>query len=523
MMIMLILLLKHQAALTHWDILTIHHHTAMMKDQLLWLPQPIDDTAMTRTTSTALASATAAVTTTTTTTSPRPLSSSSSSSLDSSSNSRRSNSSSSSTRHRRNSKYPIGNGVDEGFLSKKPFEFFQQLRDAIDHDNHYDRCSRYGFQYNTSGIPHAPRKIYLGALIALEPWELFEIVGTETYGLFAGIVFVEANRTQNFTPRNVTRQHHGPILAKIFGIPDESVMMRVYVNEESTNFYANDKLKFISREHDQRQDIIHGWKEMGMQPEDLGFLADADETFTRDFFRALQYCDNISLLNYQVGQCRHDRNGLKSATLVYESSPDCPTELRRGYRPDLFEGHCIEGIGNSSFHPTAPRRSKSIDRAPGWGYQNQWYEEAKITDGRYPLYNAADMRKMGGSFMIHRKQEGYSDYTGYHLHNFFENAEAIRHKYKTYGHADLYGHDVSKKRLEDLAQDLSLTVRCVLKSPPVVVENDFWNPLPGGFQAMLPPYPIYFADEEYRKARHEFISRMVHEDIQRYNQVVQKQ
>jgi hypothetical protein len=108
---------------------------------------------------------------------------------------------------------------------------------------------------------------------------------------------------------------------------------------------------------------------MGMQPTDIGIIADADECFTRDFFRAVQYCEDIEPLDYkEKGQCRHDVTGIRSATFIYESSPERPTEKRIGDRPGLFPVHCIEGIGNSTLHLHAPRQPNSINRAHGWGY-----------------------------------------------------------------------------------------------------------------------------------------------------------
>jgi Glycosyltransferase family 17 len=420
-------------------------------------------------------------------------------------------------------KYPTGNGVDEGLLSEKPFEFFQQLRNEIDQEDNYARCARYGFQYNVTGTPIAPRRIYLGALIALEPWELFEIIGAETYELFHGMVFVESNRTQNFTPRNLTRQDHGPILANIFGVPHERVVVRLFVNEELPERKPG-LTSSIAREHAQRQDIIQGWKEMGMQPEDLGFLADADETFSRDFFRALQLCEGIQLLDYRVGKCRHDVTGVKASVQIFESSPECPTVERTGYRPDVFIGHCIEGIGNATAHPPAPRRAGTMERAPGWGFRGNWGEEEKITTGEYPLYNALDLRKIGGARIIPRSQTGYSHYSGYHFHNFFgTNAGVLRQKYATYGHADMYAKtDINSKRLEDISEDLNLVVRCVKNAPPLkILKKKFHNPVQGGFSVLEPPFPIYFLDPEYRKKRHESLSAMVYDDEKALNLAVE--
>jgi hypothetical protein len=232
---------------------------------------------------------------------------------------------------------------------------------------------------------------------------------------------VEGNRTQNFTPRNATRLQHGPILARVFGVPADRVQMRLYANEDPAA-YDRDSDSFLSREHAQRQEILAGWKALGMEPDDLGYLGDSDEIFSRDYYRALQYCDRTVFLDYERGRCRHNETGLKSTTLIFEGSPDCATKDRWGHRPDIFVGHCLEEIGDENLHPKAPRPYEgSMDRAKGYGDREtqSWAGEDNIIDGRYPLYNAADTRRIGGSVMVQRRQEGHSAFTGYHFHNFF--------------------------------------------------------------------------------------------------------
>jgi hypothetical protein len=86
---------------------------------------------------------------------------------------------------------------------------------------------------------------------------------------------VESNRTQNFNPRPVRRLHHGPIIAKIYGVPESSVQVRNYYNEDPTPFG-------LQRENLQRLNIINGWLELGMTRDDIGFITDVDETFHRD-------------------------------------------------------------------------------------------------------------------------------------------------------------------------------------------------------------------------------------------------
>jgi Glycosyltransferase family 17 len=410
--------------------------------------------------------------------------------------------------------YPTPGHVRTGLLSRKPFGYFQARRDVMDGGAHSERCARHGFVYKNRT---APRRIFYGAMIANEPWELFEVAGAEAYGLFSGAVFVEGNRTQNFTPRNASRLEHGPHLARIFGVASGQVQVRLYANENRTAF-DGDYDSFLSREHAQRQEALAGWKDLGMRPDDLGYLGDSDEIFTRDFYLALQHCDGIRHLDYDSGRCKYSETGLKSTTLNFEGSPDCPTHDRWGYRPDIFLGHCIEGIGDEALHPKAPRPYEgSMDRAEGFGRPGSGSRagEDNITDGRYPLLNAADMRRIGGAVMVQRRQPGFSVYTAYHFHNFFAGADAIRHKYRTYGHS----RDTDfRYKLSDLDADLDLMVRCVHNNNTNPNRPGYYEFVEGGLLKMLPPYPVYFLDDDYRRARHELVTSMVLADEREWRQ-----
>jgi hypothetical protein len=238
------------------------------------------------------------------------------------------------------------------------------------------------------------RRIFFGALVATEPWELFHIVSTESYGIYEGIVLVESNRTQNFSPRNLThynnKSEHEDIIGKMFGIsPEEkkkkknTVQIRLWVNEDSN-------LNGLAREKAQRDDILNGWKDLGMEPDDVGILSDIDEVLTRDFLRAIQVCNVIDEIDYNTHKCRPDMMGLRTVTQVYESSPECPTEDREGFHPSVFVGHCIEGIGDATIHKPAPRDGGS-KRASGWD-RIGWNKSNPYT----PLVKGGDFRSTGG-------------------------------------------------------------------------------------------------------------------------------
>jgi Glycosyltransferase family 17 len=200
-----------------------------------------------------------------------------------------------------------------GVLSEKPASFFREIQRRIDEQDPATRCSRY------EGMSYVPgntrqRRIFFGSLIANEPWELVEIVATEAHGIFEGVVLVESNRTQTFEPRTFQRLHQGNVLREAFGT--SQVQVRAFVNESH-------KITSMSREHMQREEILKGWKEMGMGPDDIGYLGDLDETFTRDFLRAVQTC-NVDLLDYNSHKCENAK--ILSDARVFEGSPECISE-----------------------------------------------------------------------------------------------------------------------------------------------------------------------------------------------------
>lgn len=303
-------------------------------------------------------------------------------------------------------------GIEIGLLSDRPTNFFRDLQREIDVADNKERCQRYGYSYNSTK-PMKHRRIFYGALMASEPWELFDIVGAETYAIFSGVVMVEANRTQNFSVRNFTRLHHQKTFQGIFGV--DNVQIRAFVNEDP-------KLIHMNREQMQRAEILKGWKDLGMQPEDIGLLSDADEIFTRDYLRAVQTCDGIAPLDYHKHRCQPS-NGLRASTLVFETSPECVTDRRSWFLPNMFNGHCIEEIGNETIHPKATRGPNPFARTKGVKYNS------------YPLYNAAEFRSLGGitQTLQTRKYPTYSQYTAFHFHNFFTRSDAVRFKYRTYG------------------------------------------------------------------------------------------
>ena len=416
-----------------------------------------------------------------------------------------------------------------GILSQKePLAFFGAYRDEIDSMNDDARCQRYGFQLKRADPLHQrakPRRIFFGSLVASEPWELFEIIAAETYGMYEGIVLVESNRTQAFYVRNLThypdKKRHEPQISAVFGIPHNHTQIRLFVDE-------NPKLNGLTRERAQRNGVLQGWKELGMQPDDVGILSDLDEVLTRDFLRAIQVCDVIDKLDYHTHRCNPNKMGLRSTTQVYESSPECIMHNRLWHQPSVFPGHCLEGIGDARKHPPPPRGDGGL-RLKGWD-PRKWND----TQPYAPSADGADFRRPGaGTARVkvrprttkgkdgknhdasHHKH--YSVHSGFHFHNWFLNTESIRFKYKTYGHPDKRAYD---KAMVNLSSAQSIMVHCALdEDDPLPKEtHQKYIRIQGGFEGLDPFTPIYFKDAEYRRRRQNLIREIVLKD----NAVYQK-
>lgn len=442
--------------------------------------------------------------------------------------------------------------MEIGILSTKEASFFRSLQSQVDTASDVDRCARYGGTYGTGMHSNAnsqtlaslleknsslrpklqPRRIYFGALIASEPWELLEIVAAEAYGVYSAIVLVESNRTPNFTPRPFLRLNQSESISELFGLPPERVQIRSFVNEDP-------RLLELEREHSQRAEILLGWKELGMQVDDVGLLADLDETFSRDTLRAVQLCDGLPPLEYNQHYCRHGKVKLRATTRIFESSPECILQNRKWYHPDMILGHCIEGIGNATLHPPAPRMPMEYDpsnsnissflRAPGFGSNcRDWQGEAAITNARYPLWNAADFRRTCSGKQLrvittptHNSTTKLDVFTAFHLHNFFTDWRSLRFKYQTYAHFEA---QAKFQPLNELSNDLAFMHRCIMNIPDILGDasanasptKKLYRRVPTGFAELLPFVPIYFQDPSYRSRRHAHVRAMVElDEIQR--------
>lgn len=322
-------------------------------------------------------------------------------------------------------------GFPYGVLSQKPDSFFKELQDEIDNDSLEARCHRYGFAMtppNNKTLPKLPRRIFFGSLLAEEPWELLQITATETYGIFEAMVFVEGNRTQMFYPREFkrTNKKHTTKMQNMFGMNPGRLQIRQYVNE-------NPNQDWLWREHLQRQEILRGWKDLGMTHDDIGYITDADETFSRDFLRAVQQCPYVEAMDYESHKCLNAKAKIVGATQVFETSPTCVTEGRAWFHPDMIIGACVEEIGDSNVHPIAPRRDGYV-RADGWGHDcntAEWERSFGKLPNRdfHPLFSAGDFRSnCGGHCYEAKKGLNRTRYSAFHFHNFFAKFESTRRK-----------------------------------------------------------------------------------------------
>ena len=224
-----------------------------------------------------------------------------------------------------------------GILTVKDPAYFQAFQQEIDDMDEHERCKRYGFGYDEA--KKRRRRIFYGAIIASEPWELYELVAAEAFGIYAGIVLVESNRTQNFSARNLTRyqatvryqERLQPIedaVHQLFGLPPPITTTTTTAKNKKSQvqvrFWSNEDASLVDleREKAQRDAILLGWQELGMTTNDVAILGDLDEVFTRDVLRAIQACATIPELDYRYHQCRPDRMGLRATTQIYEGT--CP-------------------------------------------------------------------------------------------------------------------------------------------------------------------------------------------------------
>ena len=377
---------------------------------------------------------------------------------------------------------------------------FQEQYDIIDNFDKQERCKKYGFGYNVS---QTPRRIFFGAMVADESYDVVRIHAAETYGLYHVVAIVESNETHMNTPRALRfgpgTEGHDLIHSGIFG-PNTSVYVDVFTGDY---FGALD----LDREEIQREEILRRWKKAGMRADDVGLMADFDETMSRDFLHVGITCDIPEVRSGQ--NCQAPR--IWADTLVFEGSPECISETW-WFHPDFVIGECIKHVGNPRGRPIPVRYYLGLhgERADGWGRNHtDDYPDEVMKNGSFPLANGADMRT--GVFNYAPYDVAYFP-AGYHFHNFFDVVSELRHKYMTYAHGNT---DVAHLALSDLQADVDLMVRCVHDLPNSANPSGIGR-FEAGFDAYSESKPIFFLSEEYRRKRHGDLKRMVEDDEKQF-------
>jgi hypothetical protein len=298
------------------------------------------------------------------------------------------------------------------------------------------RCQRYGFTYHQNRTTR--RRVYAGGMIADDSWHTLAVHAVEMYDLYAHLVFVESNRTHIYVPRTMRFLPNSPahtLLTKsnLFG-PSTAVTVDYYMVNEMGNFtLPSEADDGILGQQVHRDRVLQNWIRLGMTPDDVGVILDADEFFTRDFLRALQICDGIK--EFDDSSCKAPK--IIASTLQIESSPNCVLRGNRQWHPDAVIGTCLDGIGNSSIHPEAKRVASNF--TAGWRQAPyaEPYTAYPPNQSHYPLWKPVDYRRTPGGkqylnvdMQTSKRRDGH---TAYHLHNFFDSLTHLRFKMSSYG------------------------------------------------------------------------------------------
>jgi len=383
------------------------------------------------------------------------------------------------------------------------------LDDQLDLDDQIDSCARFD-PLKYAGRTKR-RRIFAGGLLADDSWHVIGANALETFGVYHSVTFVESNRTQGHEPRTLRfvpgSEDLRILQSGIFG-PDTPVHVENFVHEF--------KERAMLREHMMRQAILVKWKQLGMTRDDIGLIFDVDEIPAHDFLRATQICELpgetwVTTVNQT---CRSPI--LRYVIPTFEGSPKCvhkgkTEKFARFINPKMVIGACIEGIGDSSRHPLAPRKfTDSLgrpqgDREKGYGEKYDYSKMLNGQDGFFPLYNGADFRRMQG---LHAKFGG----VGYHLHNFFVSTDKLRFKHAFYGHAHKNAFTVP---LGAMNSDLMLLVKCCHN---ISDTGNRKQRLVDGLEMLDNEFglPASFRLEGYVDARHREMTALVVSDEEEY-------
>ena len=182
---------------------------------------------------------------------------------------------------------------------------------------------------------------------------------------------------------------------------------------------------------------------------------------------------------------------------------------------DAIIGECVDQIGDIRAHPPTKRNRWGSHgwRLDGYGYNGDYSEyEAEVLGplnmkGQGPLWLPFEFREEEGGYQI-SKNDKWNSPTAYHFHNFFMSDEEFRFKYSTYGHADPKAQNKTLMKLHGDGDTL-VAVACAHGIHTKYSEKSFGS-IKGSAR------PIYYMNEEARRARHSVWQDIVREDDAKY-------
>ena len=382
-------------------------------------------------------------------------------------------------------------GAEVGILSDTPFEDYVGKHKEIDDFDNTQRCRRYGYSYSKTGERN--RRIFYGAVIQDEPWELFEILSAESYGLLEAMVFVELDRDYYGQPRTPLRLDAGDLLKRMFGV--DKVRVIKYSNDDPG--IKGEMLYDLAR-----NEVVAVWKDLGMTVDDVGYMSSIDDMFARDYLNAIRHCE-LPEMKYDLHHCLYNRVKVFGNNQVYETSPECVSRTKRYEHPDAMIGACIQGIGDETANILAPRDESGVYRAKGWNCEDRETEK-DIKDGKFPLWSGSDIRSLCGGRQANVRAAKHQQYSAFHFRNWFNTARDMRLKVTT--EDELYD-----KSMDDLGEDpMRVTYRCIKDIPDE--QNAVWKREPGGYSVLKPMTPLYLANDSYRAAVHQRATKKILDD-----------
>jgi hypothetical protein len=349
---------------------------------------------------------------------------------------------------------------------------YKNEQNRIDYNiTNEERCKQFGVDVlsdellllntnnNNNNNNNNKRRIFFGSMLANENIDVILAHAIEVYNMYDIISLVESNTTHFNTPRkmnyypnnsknNININASYILNNELFGFKNKT---NVYIDYWLKN---ESELLYMQREVEQRNTIWERWIKQGMKSNDIGIMADLDEIISRDFLNSLLVCDYPKLRYDPNNPIRSDCQTPKMvlSSIQFEGSPKCIKQYE-WFHPDLILGDCILGVGDNSGRVT-PKRSVNKqahgkkhlnnninkgNRIDEWGtrdYNN--YPKDVIDNKRFPLWDGRDIREVNGNSdglinYVHPYSDGHTTTgaygTAYHLHNWFNDLEVLRHKY----------------------------------------------------------------------------------------------